>query len=298
MRQYDENSLIIHPQLSDDPGLIVNVSREQAGWQSIDFQVRRLEKGQKWAHVSAEVETALVVLGGTISVDSDQGKWDAIGERQDVFSGLPSALYLPRDSHYEITTKSTCEFAVATAPAEKKFPAKLITPAQVHVEVRGGDHATRQINDIIPPGFPCEHLVVVEVYTPSGNWSSYPPHKHDNRRVAANGSLLEADLDEIYYYKIDRPEGYALQRVYTGKDSPLALAGKGFDAALVLHNNDIALVPEGYHPVSSPPGYTAYYLNILAGSDQVLTSHDDPDFAWVKNTYRSVDPRLPIYPIE
>jgi 5-deoxy-glucuronate isomerase len=298
MRQYDERSLIVHPQTSDDPDVIVSVDCEQAGWQTIDFQVRRLAKGKQWKSVSAGKETALVILSGTISVNSDQGTWKSIGKRSSVFSGLPFALYLPLDSQYEIVAESDCEFALATAPATKKFPAQLITPDDVHMEVRGGDHATRQINDIIPPGFACEHLVVVEVYTPSGNWSSYPPHKHDNRKVSADGKLLEADLDEIYYYKIDRPEGYALQRVYTGADSPLALAGKGFDAALVLHNDDIALVPEGYHPVSSPPGYTAYYLNILAGSDQVLTSHDDPDFAWVKDSYRSVDSRLPIYPIK
>jgi len=298
MRQYDERSLIVHPQSSDDPDVIVSVSREQAGWNSIDFQVRRQAKGKQWQGACEDKEIALVVLSGTLSVESNQGSWKSIGKRPDVFSGLPYALYLPLGSTYEISADSDCEFALATAPASKQFPAQLVTPQDVHVEVRGGDHATRQINDIIPPGFSCEKLVVVEVYTPSGNWSSYPPHKHDNRKVTADGKLLEADLDEIYYYKIDRPEGYALQRIYTGTDSPLALAGKGFDAALVLHNNDIALVPEGYHPVSSPPGYTSYYLNILAGSDQVLTSHDDPEFAWVKDTYTSVDPRLPIYPVK
>jgi 5-deoxy-glucuronate isomerase len=298
MRQYDERSLIVHPQSSDDPNVIVSVTREQAGWDTIDFQVRRQAKGEQWQGVSDDKETALVVLSGMLSVESNQGSWNSIGKRSDVFSGLPYALYLPLGTTFKVCADSDCEFAVATAPASKKFPAKLITPQDVQMEVRGGDHATRQINDIIPPGFPCERLVVVEVYTPSGNWSSYPPHKHDNRQVSVDGKLLQADLDEIYYYKIDRPEGYALQRVYTGKDSPLTVAGKSIDAALVLHNNDIALVPEGYHPVSSPPGYTTYYLNILAGSDQVLTASDDPDFAWVKDTYTSVDPRLPIYPIK
>ncbi|MDK2981404.1 MAG: 5-deoxy-glucuronate isomerase [Chloroflexota bacterium] len=298
MRQYDERTLVVHPQSQDDPDVIVSVTRQQAGWDTIDFQVRKLTKAQSWQGASNDQETALVMLSGTISVKSDQGSWDSIGERKDVFSGLPYALYLPVGTHYTVTADTDCEFAIATAPASQKFPAKLITPQDVHVEVRGGDHATRQINDIIPPGFASEKLVVVEVYTPSGNWSSYPPHKHDNRQVDADGKLLQADLDEIYYYKIDRPEGYALQRVYTGQDSPLAVAGKGFDAALVLHNNDIALVPEGFHPVSSPPGYTTYYLNILAGSDQVLTASDDPDFTWVKDSYTSVDPRLPIYPVK
>ncbi len=166
------------------------------------------------------------------------------------------------------------------------------------VEIRGGDHATRQINNIIPPGFTCQSLVVVEVYTPGGNWSSYPPHKHDNRRLDSEGNLLEADLDEIYYYKIDPLEGYAIQRIYTDESSPLHKAGKGFDVPVMLKNNSIALVPEGYHPVSSPPGYTTYYLNILAGSDQVLTSKDDPLYAWIKDSYQSLNPRVPIYPIK
>ena len=297
MKQFDSNSLIVHPGEYPDPGVVVQVRREEVGWETIDFEVRTLATGQTWEASFIGEEAAIVQLSGTFSVDSNQGAWKKVGERKDVFTGLPYALYLPPDSEITITAITDCEFAVAKTPADQVFPAKLISPEDVNVEVRGGDHATRQINDIIPPGFPCQRLVVVEVYTPSGNWSSYPPHKHDNRRVSPNGELLEADLDEIYFYKIDRPEGYAIQRVYTGKDSPLQVAGRGFDAGLILRNNDVALVPEGYHPVSCPPGYTAYYLNILAGSDQVLTSSDDPDFQWIKDTYRTIDPRVPIYPV-
>ena len=140
-------------------------------------------------------------------------------------------------------------------------------------------------------------MVVVEVYTPGGNWSSYPPHKHDVHKVSSNGTLLEADLDEIYYYKIDRPEGYALQRIYTDPESPLHRAGYPIDAAVIARNNDVVLIPEGYHPVSSPVGYTTYYLNVLVGTAQSLAATDDPNFAWVKDTYQTRDPRIPIYPI-
>ena len=136
---------------------------------------------------------------------------------------------------------------------------------------------------------------MVEVYTPGGNWSSYPPHKHDVHKVGPDGSLLQADLDEIYYYKIDRPEGYALQRVYTDADSPLHRAGYPIDAAVIARDNDVVLIPEGYHPVSSPVGYTAYYLNILAGSAQSLAASDDPQYAWVKDSYHTLDPRVPVY---
>ncbi len=139
---------------------------------------------------------------------------------------------------------------------------------------------------MLPPGFDCERLVVVEVYTPSGNWSSYPPHKHDEHRVDEEGELLEADLEEIYFYKLDRPEGYAYQRVYTS-DGDL-------DELVQARDGDVVLVPEGYHPVVSAHGYTTYYLNFLAGSAQSLANSDDPDYEWIKDTWREKDPRLPI----
>ncbi len=203
----------------------------------------------------------------------------------------------PSDTAFTVTAATDAEFAVAWAAADQEFPARLVTPADVTVEIRGGDHATRQINRMMPPGFPCQRLVVVEVYTPGGNWSSYPPHKHDVHIARPDGSLAQADLDEIYYYKIDRPEGYALQRIYTDAESPLHAAGYPIDAAVIARNDDVVLIPEGYHPVSSPVGYTTYYLNVLAGSAQSLAAKDDPDYAWIKDSYRGLDPRVPIYPV-
>ncbi len=298
LKQYNAQSLVIHPHNSPNPDVIVEVLPEAAGWDTITFQARRLLKNQEWSFNTVGQEMALVVLSGSLQIKSDKGDWDKIGLRDQVFSGLPYALYLPPATALTASGLTDCEFAVALAPAEQQYPARLITPQEVTVEIRGGDNTTRQINNIIPPGFPCQRLVVVEVYTPGGNWSSYPPHKHDNRRVAEDGTLLEADLDEIYYYKIDRPEGYAIQRIYTDESSPLQQAGMGFDAPVLLKDNCVALVPEGYHPVTSPPGYTTYYLNILAGSDQNLTSKDDPNFAWVKDSYQSRDARIPIYPVQ
>jgi len=148
---------------------------------------------------------------------------------------------------------------------------------------------------IILPGFNCHRLVSVEVYTPSGNWSSYPPHKHDEHRVDENGDLIEADLEEIYFFKMNRPEGYAFQRVYTDPDSPLARAGEPFDAVVMPEDNCAVIVPEGQHPVASPPGYTTYYLNVLAGSAQSLANQDDQRYTWVKDTYTRTDNRLPLY---
>jgi 5-deoxy-glucuronate isomerase len=220
-----------------------------------------------------------------------------VGGRANVFSGLPHALYLPPYTDLAVAAVTDCEFAVTWVASTSAHAPVLVTPGEVTVEIRGGDHATRQINQIMPPGFPCERLVLVEVYTPGGNWSSYPPHKHDVHVAGAAGELVQADLDETYYYKIDRPEGYAIQRVYTDADSPLHRAGFPIDAAVIARNDAVVLIPEGYHPVSSPVGYTTYYLNVLAGSAQSLAAQDDPAFGWVKHSYRSLDPRVPVYDI-
>jgi 5-deoxy-glucuronate isomerase len=295
MRQYDATNLIVHPGNSAEPGVVVEVTPEQAGWDFIHFQVRRLQPGQSWSVATGEHELALVILSGTLNVASNMGDWQGIGERANVFAGLPSALYLPRRTTFTATTSDACEFAAAWVAADQDYAPLLITPSDIAIEIRGGDHATRQINSILPPGFACQRLVVVEVYTPGGNWSSYPPHKHDVHKTDVAGNIVEADLEEVYYYKLDRPEGYALQRVYTDPESPLQRAGAPIDAVLLARENDVVLVPEGYHPVSSPPGYTTYYLNVLAGSAQSLANSEDPRYAWVKDTYRGRDERVPIY---
>ncbi len=297
MRQYTADNLVIHPGASPDPDVITEVTPAAAGWDTINFQARRLTAGKAWSFDTGGCELALVVLGGTLDVASDKGEWWGLGRRPHVFAGLPYALYLSRHTAFTVTAVNDCEFAVAWVSADQDFPPRLVTPADVSIEIRGGDHATRQINGMLKPGFPCQRLVVVEVYTPGGNWSSYPPHKHDVHLVAADGSLAQADLDEVYYYKLDRPEGYALQRIYTDAESPLHRAGHPIDAAVIARNDDVVLIPEGYHPVSSPVGYTAYYLNVLAGSAQSLASYDDPVYAWVKDSYRTLDPRVPVYDV-
>lgn len=295
MRQYTSGNLVIHPANSADPDVVVEVTPDAAGWDTINFRVRRLAAGRTWSFETTGHELALVVLAGTVDVDSSRGRWEGLGRRANVFAGLPFALYLSRNTALTVKAVSDAEFVVAWVEADQDFAPRLVTPAQVDVEIRGGDNATRQINRMLPPGFPCQRLVVVEVYTPGGNWSSYPPHKHDVHRVAPDGTLAQADLDEIYYYKIDRPEGYALQRIYTDAESPLEAAGYPIDAVVTARNDDVVLIPEGYHPVSSPVGYTTYYLNVLAGSAQSLAAQDDPRFAWVKDSYRSQDPRVPVY---
>jgi 5-deoxy-glucuronate isomerase len=296
--KYSAKNLVIHPDTTPDAPVIVEVDPAKAGWGYIHFQARRLAAGSTWSFAPGEFEIALVMLSGSLAVKSNRGEWPRLGERPNVFAGLPEALYLPRNSTMTVQATSDCQFALAWVPSWGNHPPRHITPDQVSVEIRGGDNVTRQINGIIRPGFDCDRLVVVEVYTPSGNWSSYPPHKHDVHRLGEDGRLLEADLEEVYYYKIDKPEGYAFQRVYTGETSPLQKAGFSFDEVLLLRNDDLVLIPEGYHPVTSAPGYTSYYLNVLAGSAQSLASADDPQYSWVKETYRSKDERVPIYPVD
>ena len=298
MRQYNASNLIIHPGSSSDPFVIVEVTPELAGWDYLTFQVRRLAPLRAWTSATKNHEMALVPLSGRLRVESNRGQWSHIGERESVFSGLPYALYLPRLTSFTVIAETGCEYAVVQAPTDQDHEPRLVTPRDIEVEIRGGDNATRQINSIIPPGFPCHRLVVVEVYTPGGNWSSYPPHKHDVHKIDAAGNVLEADLEEIYFYKLSRPEGFAFQRIYTAPESPLQQAGLPINATLLARDNDAVLVPEGYHPVTSAPGYTTYYLNSLAGSAQSLANSDDPQHAWVKGTYQSRDPRVPIYAIE
>lgn len=277
--------LLVKPTL--DQSEYTRVTPASAGWNRLNFAARRLSRGDTWQHSTGESELALVILGGVASVRSSRGEWEGIGRRPDVFSGMPYTLYLPRQTQFTLeATSDTLDVAYGWCRVDSDHPAALVHPEDVGVEIRGGGNATRQINNMLPPGFDCERLVVVEVYTPSGNWSSYPPHKHDEHREDDEGNLLEADLEEIYFYKIDRPAGYAYQRVYTG-DGDL-------DELVRAENDDVVLVPRGYHPVVSAHGYNTYYLNFLAGSAQSLANSDDPDYEWIKGTWTEKDTRLPV----
>ncbi|MBL7187966.1 MAG: 5-deoxy-glucuronate isomerase [Phycisphaerae bacterium] len=295
MRYTAENILVKPGVFQDDPDLILSVTSEQAGWEYISFQVRQLAANQSWSFRTGENELAIVNLSGCYAIDSNRGQWTGIGGRKNVFEGAAHALYLPRQSEFTITAEQAGEYAVAWVPTDQDREPWLIKPEDVAIAVRGGDNVSRQINDLLPSGSPVHRLVLVEVYTPSGNWSSYPPHKHDTHIEDDQGNLLEADLEEVYFYKIDKPEGYAYQRVYTDERSPLHKAGYPIDALVRAEDNCAVLVPEGYHPVVSAPGYMTYYLNVLAGSAQTLANQDDPKYAWVKDTYKQKDGRLPLY---
>jgi 5-deoxy-glucuronate isomerase len=265
----------------------IRVTPSSAGWEYLFFATRQMKVGQQWSFETGEYEFALVMLGGICAVESNRGIWPEIGRRASVFEGMPYTLYLPRQTRFTLTARSEqVDIAYGWCLADEDHPARLVTPGEVPIEIRGGGNATRQINKMIPPGFDCSRIVVVEVYTPSGNWSSYPPHKHDQHKVDEQGSLLEADLEEVYFYKIARPEGYAYQRIYT--------ADKRLDELILVKDSHLVLSPEGYHPVVAGHGFDCYYLNMLAGSAQSLASSDDAEYAWIKDTWKDKDPRLPL----
>jgi 5-deoxy-glucuronate isomerase len=277
---YSASDLLIRPKVSGGaPSDILRLARNKPGFEHLSFSVQSLKKGGTFEGQTDQNELCIAMLGGTCSIRSSAGSWERVGKRLNVFAGMPYALYLPIKTEYSVSADTDCEMALCFSRAEESHPAQLITPEQVEVEVRGGGNATRQINHLIKPEFRAHRLLMVEVYTPSGNWSSYPPHKHD-----VHNPPEEVDLEEIYYYKIDRPEGYAIQRLYS--------ANRGTDVALIVHDGELVLVPEGYHPVVAAHGYNVYYLNVLAGSARSMAATDDPDYAWVRGGWRDKDPRV------
>lgn len=281
MSHYTKGLLIKPASSVDSPGDILVVTPESTRFEYLTFRIRKILRGEKFSSETGTSELGIVVLGGRCSVESTAGSWFNFGSRSNVFDGLPTALYLPIETEFTVVAETECEIAFCFSRAEERYPARLIMPDEVEVEVRGGENATRQINHIMKPDFPAQRLLLVEVYTPSGNWSSYPPHKHD-----VHNPPDEVDLEEIYYYKIDRPEGYAIQKVYTPDGR--------IDQTLTVRDGELVLVPEGYHPVVAAHGYNVYYLNALAGSARSMAASDDPDYAWVRQVWAEQDPRVPL----
>src|ERR1700694_4471254 len=238
-----ESDSLIHSENlpSEQTGELLHLPRERAKWEWMSFFVRRLGRGDVYRAATNGEEAAFVLLGGTCQVDWGEGA-ERIGKRKNVFDGYPYALYLPTGNVAGFTAETTCEIAECRAPSQAQLEPRLITPNDVVSSLRGGGNVSRQIVDIMSPAFPADKLIVVEVYTPGGNWSSYPPHKHD-----VHDPPTEVDLDEIYYYRIDHPrQGFALQRLYS--------ADKSRDFTVRAQDGDAVLVHSGFHPVVAGPG--------------------------------------------
>ncbi len=281
MPHYTKDLLIKPVSPLDPSGDTLVVTPESTGFDHLSLRIRKILRGERLSNETGSSELGIVVLGGRCSVESTAGSWFHCGSRANVFDGLPTALYLPIETKFIVVAETDCEVALCFSRAEEKYAAQLIKPDDVEVEVRGGANATRQINHILKPEFPAQRLLLVEVYTPSGNWSSYPPHKHD-----VHSPPDEVDLEELYYYKIDRPEGYAIQKVYTPDGR--------IDETLTVRDGELVLIPEGYHPVVAAHGYNVYYLNALAGSARSMAASDDPAYAWVRQSWAEQDPRVPL----
>jgi 5-deoxy-glucuronate isomerase len=254
------------------------VTPESAGWRYLHFGVRT----GSFTSQTGDGEVALVPLGGRCRVEADGESWE-LGGRASVFEGMPWALYLPRDTAYAVEALGPLELAISGALCDRRREPVLVRPDEVEIEVRGAGNATRQINHILKPEFPAERLLVVEVFTPAGNWSSYPPHKHDEDRAPG-----EVVLEETYYYRTAKPEAFAVQRLYSPEH--------GTDVTVTVRDGDLMLVPWGYHTTCAAHGYDLYYLNALAGDTRSMAAADDPALAWVRSSWAEMppDPRVPL----
>jgi len=261
-------------------GELLQLPRQKANWEWMSFFVRRLSPGDTYKAQTDGEEAVFVLLGGNCQTDWGEGA-KKIGKRKNVFDGYPYALYLPAGNEVTFTAETTCEIAECRAPSQARLKPKLITPDDVVSSLRGGGNVSRQIVDIMTPAFPADKLMVVEVYTPGGNWSSYPPHKHDVHNPPA-----EVDLDEIYYYRMNQENAFAFQHLYSGQGA--------VERTLKTRDGDAVLVRSGYHPVVAGPGYDVYYLNFLAGSSRVMAVTEDPQHVWIRSSWKETDPRLPL----
>jgi 5-deoxy-glucuronate isomerase len=258
----------------------IDLTPRALGWAQIHFGVRHLRAGAVWSGLSRDEERCLVLLRGEFVAGWD-GASHRVGPRADVFSGYPHAVYLPARTPFTIVATAACEIADCRARSTAAFSPRVIGPEDCGYEIRGGGNATRQIVDIVPPAFPADRLLICEVYTPGGNWSSYPPHKHD-----VDDPPREVDLEEIYYFRYDDPNGYGFHRVYTRRR----------DETVRVSHGDVVAVRDGYHPFVTAYGYDAYYLNVLAGPRRSMAASDDPRYARFRHDWPPPDPRLPLVP--
>ncbi|MER3443780.1 MAG: 5-deoxy-glucuronate isomerase [Meiothermus sp.] len=263
------------------PGVVVKASPATVGWKYLSFRVVALPAAALYPGDTGGQEMALVPLSGEMRVRAG-GEAFEIG-RESVFAELPSVLYLPPGIPFELEACTGAEFALGGAPAEGRYPLRLFRPQEMRVEMRGGANATRQVSHVLGPHLPAERLLVYEVYTPSGFWSGWPPHRHDGRM----GSLY---VEETYYYKISPPSGWAVHRNYSPED--------GLDELLLARDGDLILAPRGYHPVSAPPGSNVYYLNYMAGealdAQRATPPVDDPQWGWMRQDWAGKPLKLPV----
>ncbi len=269
--------------LHSTPGaeVALEVTPERAAWRFLTFRVVALKTGTAYTHHTEQTEVALVPLHG-------QGLVTVAGqtyrlEREDVFSGRPSVLYVPPGQAMAVQAQAEFEFALGGAPAEGRYPVRLFRPDEMRAEMRGGGPALRQVNHILAAPMPAERLILFEVYVPGGAWSGWPPHCHDG----FGGSPY---LEEVYYYRFAPRYGFGIHRNYR-RDTD-------FDETWAVRHGDAVLVTQGFHPTAAAPGSNMYFLNYLAGDllDEARATPpvDDTDFAWMKQDWDGQRLKLPL----
>jgi 5-deoxy-glucuronate isomerase len=256
------SELLVRPHDPAGDGTIVDITPESAGWGHVGFEVLALD-GQSARRATGARELCVVVVAGRARVSSEHGDWE-LGGRSDPWSGPPAAAYLPPGTDVEL--EGSGEVALCWAPANGGAPARVLEPGAV--EVRGKGNHERRIHNILMASEAADSLLVTEVLTPGGHWSSYPPHKHDRDAMPD-----ESFLEETYYHRVVPAHGFGLQRVYTADGS--------LDESVAVRDRDTVLVPRGYHTVSAPPGYDLYYLNVMAGPTRAWAISNDPDHEWI-----------------
>lgn len=248
----------------------VSVTPESAGWRHVSFNALRIPGGGRFELETEGSEACVVVIGGRCAVRVGEVGWPHVGERATPFDGPPHAIYAPPGVTVEVAAPSgDVEIAIGSAPAAHGEPARYIRPSDVPREVRGSGSMERTIHHVLMEDAAAESLLVTEVVTPAGHWSSYPPHKHDT-----NDPPHETQLEETYYHRLRDAKGFAVQRVYT--------ADRSLDETVSVGDGDLVLVPRGFHTVSAAPGYDLYYLNVMAGPVRRWCVTFDPEHAWLR----------------
>ncbi|RLV55172.1 5-deoxy-glucuronate isomerase [Aeromicrobium phragmitis] len=269
----------------------LTVTPETARWDHSGLLVVSVAAGQTIDHRLEDDEAMVLSLSGSATVTVDDERFELVG-RRDVFAGPSDVVYAGRGATLTITSDAGGRFAIATARCERRLPTAYLPAERVPVELRGAGQASRQVHNFGVPGvLDADRMIACEVITPGGNWSSYPPHKHDEERDGA-----ETRLEEIYYFEVaDGPAGpgMAYQRVYGHERSTT-------DILAEVRTGDVVLIPDGWHgPSMAVPGYDLYYLNVMAGPGPVRAwlICDDPAHAWVRGTWEDqpIDPRLPLH---
>ena len=261
------SKLLVKP--SGTEGRVVDVTPDSAGWTYVGFALHKLKPGETVAGGEADREACLVLVSGKADIKADGQEFGTLGRRMSPFDGKPSSVYVPAGMEWHVIAETDLELAVCTAPGTPGArPARLIGEEDNTQEVRGRGNNVRHVTNILPETAEADGLLVVEVITPAGNTSSYPPHKHDQDDLPQ-----ESYLEETYYHRINPPQGFAFQRVYTDDRS--------LDEAMAVEDGDVTLVPKGYHPCATIHGYDLYYLNVMAGPKRTWKFHNAPEHEWL-----------------